>query len=131
MATTLARSRVARSLYLVLGLLSLAIALIGIVLPTIPTTGPTLLAAWAFSRSSERFDAWLLRHRLFGPIVRDWRAGLGFSVRAKLVAVVAIAATFTVTVLFAVERTGVRVALVALAAAIAAYVITRPTKRTA
>ena len=39
-----------------------------------------LLAAFFFSKSSERFDDWLVRNRLFGKIVRDWRAGLGFTI---------------------------------------------------
>jgi hypothetical protein len=99
------------------------------VLPLIPTTGPVLLAAFLFSKSSERFDHWLVSNRLFGSIVRDWRAGLGFTVRAKAIAVLAIVASFSITTVFFVDSSIVRVPLIALAVAIAGYVLSRPTKR--
>lgn len=89
--------RFVRGVYLALGVLFVGIALAGIVLPLIPVTGPTLLAAYFVARSSPRFESWLLRHRMFGPIIRDWRAGPGFTVRAKAIAVGSIAASFVFT----------------------------------
>ena len=112
-----------------LGFFFLGLGVAGTVLPVIPTTGPVLLAAFFFSRSSERFDQWLVNHRVFGGIVRDWRAGRGFSVQAKTVAVIAIAVTFTITVGFAVSSTPVRVFLVLLAVGLIAYILRLPTKR--
>lgn len=120
-----------RGLYLVLGVVSLAFAFIGVFLPLIPTTGPVILAGFFFARSSERIDHWLETNALFGGIVRDWRAGAGFSVRGKTIAVVAIVVTFTISVLFVTEATVLRLLLIALGVSIATYVITRPTKRIA
>lgn len=123
-----AQRRIARIILTGLGFLSLGVAVVGLVLPGIPTTGPVLLSAYFFSRSSERFDNWLIGHRVFGPIVRDWRAGLGFSRRAKALAIVAIAVTFSVTIVFAATNVIVRVALVLLAVGIAVYIYRLPTK---
>ncbi len=125
----LVRNRWLRGLYVVLGFLSLGLGIVGTVVPGIPTTAPVLLAAYFFSRSSERFDTWLLNHKAFGPLVRDWRAGLGFSVRAKTISLVAIAITFTITVVWAVEHIGLRIGLVLLAVAISTYILRLPTKR--
>jgi uncharacterized membrane protein YbaN (DUF454 family) len=124
------RSRALRSVLLVLGWIWIGIAFIGIVAPIIPTTGPILLAAFFFSKSSERFDTWLVNNRLFGGIVRGWRAGEGFTVRAKVVAVTAIIASFGITTVFALGGSpmAVRAGMWLLAFAIAAYVVTRPTK---
>lgn len=61
-----------RPLLLAAGLLFLALGAVGIFLPLLPTTPFLLLAAACFSRSSRRMHAWLLRNRLFGPILRDW-----------------------------------------------------------
>lgn len=127
---TPSRGRLVRGLYLALGILFAAIALVGIVLPLIPTTGPTLLAGYFFARSSERFDRWLANHRLFGPIIRDWRAGAGFTVRAKTIAVIAIVASFVFTGLTAVRGTAGRGLLTVLALTLCLYVATRPTKAT-
>lgn len=123
------KSRTLRILYVVLGSFFLGLAFIGVVLPIIPTVGPVLLAAFFFSRSSERFDQWLVANRLFGGIVRDWRGGLGFTIRAKLIAITAIAATFTISIVFVIEPTALRVLMVTLATALAIYIAQLPTKR--
>lgn len=95
MAVTHRRS--VRLLWLTVGLLMTGIAFVGIFLPVIPTTGPVLLAAFAFSKSSERFDRWLVDHAWFGPTVRSWRRHRGFTKRVKVLATVFIALTFSLT----------------------------------
>jgi uncharacterized membrane protein YbaN (DUF454 family) len=54
-----------------------------VALPGLPTTPFVVLAAACFARSSPRLHAWLLDHRLFGPLIRDFQAGLGVSLRVK------------------------------------------------
>jgi uncharacterized membrane protein YbaN (DUF454 family) len=122
------KNPILRAVLLALGWLWVAIAFIGVVVPGIPTTGPILLAAFLFSKSSDRFDNWLLTNPVFGGIVRDWRAGNGFSVRAKTVAVIAILLSFGITTMWVITAPYARVAMWLLAAAIATYVVTRPTK---
>jgi hypothetical protein len=128
-SVAVSKNPVARGIYLFLGVLSLGVAFVGVFLPLIPTTGPVLLAAFFFARSSDRFDHWLETNALFGGIVRDWRAGVGFSLRGKTIAVTAIAATFTISVVFVTESAAVRAVLIILALSIATFVVTRPTKR--
>ena len=65
----------------------LAVGIIGIVLPVLPTTPFILAAAFAADRGSPRLHAWLLRHRVFGPAIRDWGTSRSIARRAKLVAV--------------------------------------------
>lgn len=123
------RSRTGRIFLQGLGWLFVAIGFAGIALPLVPTTGPVLLAAFLFSISSDRFDRWLSEHRVFGPIVRDWRAGHGFTLRLKVRAVIAIVVTFTITVAFAIDRTPVRILLVGLALSLITYIARLPTKQ--
>jgi len=123
------QNRWLRGIYVVLGFLLVGIGVIGTVLPGIPTTAPILLAAFLFSKSSQRFDDWMLNHRVFGPLVRDWRAGLGFTARAKAIALSAIAITFTITVGWAIDNLAVRIGLVLLALGISTYILRLPTKR--
>jgi uncharacterized protein len=120
---------VARRFFLVLGFLFLGVGLVGVVLPLVPTTINLILAAYFFSRSSERWETWVLEHKRFGPLVRDFRSGLGIPLRAKVWAVALIAVTFTISIVFVIELLAVRVLLVALAVAVSAYILTRPTKR--
>ena len=64
-----------RVLLWVFAVLCLALGIIGIFLPGLPTTVFILMAAWAAARSSPRLHAWLWYHRFFGPMLRDWAQG--------------------------------------------------------
>ena len=59
-------------LWLLAGLMSVAIGAVGLVVPLLPTTPFLLVAAFAFARSSERLDRWLREHRSFGPLIDNW-----------------------------------------------------------
>jgi uncharacterized membrane protein YbaN (DUF454 family) len=83
-----ARSKLARLLYGILAYVSLGIGLVAIVIPGLPTTEFILLAAWAATRSSPRLSAWLENHRLFGPILYNWRNGKVIQRRAKISATI-------------------------------------------
>ncbi len=82
-----------RALWLVAGALSLAVGVVGIVLPLLPTTPLVLLAAFCFSRGSKRWEAWLLNDPRFGPMVRDWREHRAVPLRAKQLATAMMAAS--------------------------------------
>ena len=76
-------SRMVRILYLTLGIASLVLAVLGVVLPVLPTTPFILLAAACFARSSERFHDRLLSNRFAGPIIREWREHRSIPLRIK------------------------------------------------
>ena len=73
-----------------LGSLSAVIGSVGIIVPGLPTTVFFIVAAWAFSKSSPRLEAWVLGLPRVGPMVRDHRNGLGMPRRAKRLAIVMI-----------------------------------------
>ncbi|TNF81005.1 DUF454 domain-containing protein [Pseudomonas sp. ICMP22404] len=77
-------SKTARLLFGLLAYTSLTIGLVAIVVPGLPTTEFILLAAWAATRSSPRLSAWLESHRLFGPMLYNWRNGKVIPRRAKI-----------------------------------------------
>ena len=80
----LSSSKFVRTLFGLLAYASLALGLIAIVIPGLPTTEFILLAAWAATKSSPRLSAWLENHRLFGPILNNWRKGRIIARRAKV-----------------------------------------------
>lgn len=79
-----------KGLYLVLSGAFLFLALIGIVLPGLPTTPFVLLGSYFLLRSSERLHQRLIGSRLFGGILRDWHIHRGVRpyVRARAITVV-------------------------------------------
>jgi len=86
------RPRWQRVLWAAAGTLALIAGIVGIFVPLLPTTPFVLLAAFCFSRGSERCERWLLEHPRFGPMVRDWRARRAVPLRAKQFATVMMAA---------------------------------------
>jgi uncharacterized protein len=72
---------------LVVGWIAVALGGIGIIVPGLPTTGFFVLAAACFARSSPRFERWVLDLPTIGPLVRDYRDGLGMPRRAKAIAI--------------------------------------------
>jgi uncharacterized membrane protein YbaN (DUF454 family) len=73
--------------WFLLGWTAVAVGAIGVVVPGVPTTGPFVLAAACFARSSPRFERWVLGLPAVGRMVRDHRAGLGMPRRAKFLAI--------------------------------------------
>jgi len=77
-----------RYLLLIFAGLCVALGVIGIFVPGLPTTVFILLAGWAAARSSPRFSAWLESHATFGPMLRDWRERGAVSRKAKISATI-------------------------------------------
>ena len=65
------------------GTLFVALGVLGMFLPLMPTTVFLLLAAYCYSHSSERFHTWLLNNRWLGAYIRNYKSGRGISVRQK------------------------------------------------
>jgi hypothetical protein len=77
-----------RLVWLCLGGLSVALGVVGAVLPLMPTVPFMLFAAFCFARGHPPFEAWLLDHRHFGPPIRRWRERGAIGRRAKIAALV-------------------------------------------
>lgn len=87
-SSKLVSKRLGRALWLGLAAISLALGVIGIVLPVVPTTPFILLAAFAAARGSRRLHDWMRNHPRFGSMLRDWERSGAVSRRAKYFATV-------------------------------------------
>lgn len=83
----------ARWLLLVVALASLALGIVGVFVPLLPTVPFVLLAAWAAARSSPRLSHWLETHPRMGPWISDWRRNGVVRRRAKWAATLAMSAS--------------------------------------
>ncbi len=103
-----------RPLYLIAGLLFVGLGWVGLVTPGLPGTVFFVSAAWCFSRSSPRLERWVLNLPGVGPMVADYRDGLGMPRRAKIIAVSCIVIACVFSVGFAIGTTWVRVLVAVL-----------------
>lgn len=114
-----------RPLWLVIGLISLALGIAGVMLPLLPTTPFVLLSAFCFARSSPRWHDWLMRHPGFGPLIRNWQQHRAIAPRAKLVSVASMAGVFGMS--FVVGAPGsVIIAQAVILPITALIIVTRP-----
>lgn len=84
--TDKAKSPILRFVFLMGGFLFTFLAILGFLLPLLPTT-PFLLAASAcFFKSSDRFYRFIMENRWFGHYLQNYQAGLGIPLKVKLMA---------------------------------------------
>ncbi|PWG61547.1 YbaN family protein [Sediminicurvatus halobius] len=120
------RAALVRRLWLALALVFVGLGSAGAVLPLLPTTPFLLLAAYCASRSSPHLHAWLYSHPRFGPLLRDWRDHRAIRPRAKITALLLLAASWVVMWLTVPHETA-RLAATGVMAIVAVFLATRPT----
>jgi uncharacterized membrane protein YbaN (DUF454 family) len=117
-----------RRVYLCLGYGSLALGIVGIFLPVLPTTPFVLLAAWCFTRSNPAMAERLYNHPRFGALLTTWRDQRAIPLRAKILALTTLAASYGVILLMA-DNPMIPVILALIMGSVALYIATRPTPR--
>lgn len=112
-----------------LGFICVAIGIVGIVVPGLPTTVFMIVAAWLFSISNPRFEKWLLGLPKIGPAISNFREGLGMPRKAKIFALTSIFAFTALAAILLLKNLYVRSLVVVVALFGIWYIITRiPTR---
>ena len=75
---------VKRVAFMALGCISLALAVLGVVLPILPTVPFLALAAFCFAKSSDRLNNWLINTKFYQNNLADFKAGKGMTVKTKV-----------------------------------------------
>jgi len=89
-----------KTLYNIAGTVALLLGILGIFLPVLPTTPFLLLASACYMRGSERMYRWLMNQRHLGPYLRNFQAGRGIPLRAKIAALAVMWTSITVSMWF-------------------------------
>ncbi|WP_134724800.1 YbaN family protein [Paracoccus luteus] len=106
------------------GILSVGLALVGTVLPVMPTVPFLIVAAYAFDRSSPRFHARLMAHPVFGPQIGNWRRHGAIATNVKILATGSMAAGLVVT--FFILPWPLWLVQLTVISAVALFVVSRP-----
>ncbi|TWA82484.1 hypothetical protein FBZ83_107172 [Azospirillum brasilense] len=114
-----------RRMWLALGYAAVGLGIAGTVLPLLPTTPFLLLAAGAFAKSSPALRDRLYRDPRFGPLLRDWQSEGAIPRKAKAAALIGMGVSWAIVALTA-SRPLVPILAGTCMAAVAAYIVTRP-----
>lgn len=114
-----------RWLWIAAGSVSLAVGIVGIFVPLLPSTVFLLIASYCYARSSDRLHSWLTEHPRFGPPIRHWHEERAIHRRAKRNATVVIAAGFVFSAAVGLHLL-VLAAQALVLSAVCAFIWTRP-----
>lgn len=121
--------RIVRGGWFALGWVAVGLGSLGVIVPGLPTTVFFIVAAACFSRSSPRFEQWVLDRPGVGPLVRDYRAGLGMPRTAKVMAITSIAVVCSLSAFLAVDAWWLRGIVLGVGAIGIAFILWRvPTR---
>lgn len=124
-----AASSALKALLVAAGTLAVALGVLGIFLPLLPTTPFLLLAAACYARSSSRFYRWLLGNRWFGEYIKSYREKRGVPVRVKAASLALLWAAILVSAFGFVQSGWVRLLLMVIALGVSAHILSLKTLR--
>lgn len=118
-----------KALLVVCGSLCVALGVLGIFLPLLPTTVFLLMAAACYARSSDRFYQRLVSSRWLGGYIRNHREGRGMKRRDKAVTLAMLWIGIGATMIWTAEALWLRVLLLAIAVGVTVHVVRLPAFR--
>lgn len=116
---------IVRVFLLMFGWFNVALGIIGIVVPGLPTTVFFLIALWAFSKCSKRFQNWLWSHKKFGPPLRAWHEHKVIPIAAKCFAIIMMSISVFLVSLFTSKSWLIISIMLVILVPIAIYILTR------
>lgn len=110
-----------RILLVILGCVAVALGVLGIFVPGLPTTPLLLLASWAFYRSSPKLQRMLLDSRV-GGYIEAYEKNKGMTLKSKIMAISLMLVMCCVSIIFFIPGTVVKV-IVAAAGLVGSIVV--------
>ena len=114
-------------LLIILGSISLALGVIGIFLPLLPTTPFLLLSAALYVRSSEKLYQWLIHQKYLGTYIRNFREHRTIPLHAKIISVSLVWITLTYCAIMLIEQTWLKILLILLAIGVSWHILSYKT----
>ena len=118
-----------KKLYIAFGFLAVALAIIGVFIPGLPTVPFLLVVLFCFERSSKKYHDMIMNNKYFGPVLQDYYSGKGLtsSVKIKAISFLSCGMAFSI---YKIQNLHVRIALAVVWLAVAIHIILLKTKKT-
>ena len=116
-----------KTIYIIIGTISLILGVMGIFLPLLPTTPFLLLTAALYFRASPRLYNWLLSQKHLGPYIRNFREEKAIPLRAKIISITLMWATMLYSISFIVPLMWAKIVLLLIAIGVTYHILSYKT----
>lgn len=116
-------SKSKRTVILVIGFICLALGILGIVVPLLPTTPFLLLAAACFLRASNQLYQWLINHKLFGLYIRNYREHKAIPLKIQISSIALLWITMVISMVYVVDSLAVQVILALIGLGVTIHIL--------
>ena len=121
---------VIRYAYLVSGFLLVAIGIIGIFLPLLPTTIFLILASACFVKSSPKANEWLKNNKFLGPYLKNYQNKTGLTIKSKIFTIIFLWLSIGISAFYLTNEFYIRMLLLAIGAGVSIHIIYIKTQKT-
>ena len=118
-----------KKLYITFGFLAVALAIVGVFIPGLPTVPFLLVALFCFERSSKKYHDMIMNNKYFGPVLQDYYSGKGLtsSVKIKAISFLSCGMAFSI---YKIQNLHARIGLALVWLGVAIHIILLKTKKT-
>src|SRR5690554_6082861 len=113
-ALEIKKNRIIRALYIIGGTVSMGLAILGIVVPGLPTTPFALLSAFLYAKSSQKLYNRLLNNRILGPRIRNYQRRQGITRKGKIGVILFMTAMVLFSSFVVIQNLSLRVTILSL-----------------
>ena len=117
-------NKLVRIILIIFGTTFFGIGIIGIFVPILPTTPFLLLAAACYVRSSDKFYNRLIKNKVFGAYIKNYREGKGIPLKVKILAIAFLWITILVSAFFFINIFWIRILLILIAVGVTIHILT-------
>ena len=122
-------SPLAKYLYLISGFILVAIGVVGIFLPLLPTTIFLILASVCFLKSSRKANEWLRNHKVLGGYIDNYQNKTGLTRNAKIANIITLWTSISLSAFLLTEEFYIRLILLFIATGVTIHLLMIKTKQ--
>ena len=115
--------------YMISGFILVAIGVIGIFLPLLPTTIFLILASICFLKSSPKAGEWLRNHKILGGYIDNYQNNTGLTRNAKITNIITLWTSISLSAFLLTEELYIRIILLAIAIGVTIHLAMIKTKK--
>lgn len=123
------KSAIVKYAYLISGYMLVAIGVIGIFLPILPTTIFLILASACFVKSSSKANEWLKNNKYLGPYIKNYQDKSGLSIKTKIFTISFLWISISLSAFYLTNQFYIRLILLAIAVGVSIHLLTIRTKK--